>query len=97
VPDAPGIRLAIKVVPGASRTEIAGWLGDTLKVRIAQPPDKGRANREVEGYLCQVFGLASGSVSIVRGRSSPRKMVEIRGISDVELRRLLHAPPGSSS
>ncbi|GBL43719.1 hypothetical protein EMGBD4_12180 [Verrucomicrobiota bacterium] len=34
----PGCRLKVKVVPGASRTEIVGLLGEAVKVRVAAPP-----------------------------------------------------------
>jgi len=42
-------RLSLKVVPGSSRDEIVGWLGDSLKVKVKAPPDKGRANEAVVG------------------------------------------------
>ena len=31
--------LKLKVMPGASRTEVAGWLGDVLKVRVSAQPE----------------------------------------------------------
>ncbi len=41
-------RLSLKVVPGSSRDEIVGWLGDSLKVKVKAPPEKGRANEAVD-------------------------------------------------
>jgi uncharacterized protein len=58
-------KLKVKVVPGASRTDIAGWLGDSLKVRVSEPPEKGRANAAVEALLCKAMNLPSGSVRVV--------------------------------
>jgi len=40
-------RLSLKVVPGSSRDEIVGWLGDSLKVKVMSPPEKGHANEAV--------------------------------------------------
>ena len=37
-------KVAVKVVPRASRDEVVGWLGDRLKIKIAAPPQDGRAN-----------------------------------------------------
>jgi len=83
--------LRIKVVPGASSSGIAGWLGDTLKVRVAAPPEKGKANAAVETLICQALDLPDGVVRIVSGRSSPRKVVEIDGLSNSEVLRRLSA------
>lgn len=82
-------RLSVKVVPGSSRSEIAGWLGDALRVRVTAPPERGKANAAVESLLSEVLGLSSGSVRIVAGSSSPRKIVEIVGLSESEVRRRL--------
>lgn len=79
------IRLKIKVVPGASSSGIAGWLGDELKVRVSAPPEKGRANAAVEAVLRQALDLPDGAVRIVSGGSSQRKVVEIEGLSHAEI------------
>lgn len=39
-------RLSLKLVPGSSRDEVVGWLGDSLKVKVKAPPEKGRANKK---------------------------------------------------
>jgi len=82
-------KLPIKVVPGSSRSGIAGWLGDTLKVRVTAPPERGKANAAVEALLTDVLGLSTGNAKIVSGDSSARKMVEITGLSESEVRRRL--------
>ena len=81
------VRLPIKVVAGSSRSGVAGWLGDTLRVRVAAPAERGKANAAVEALLREVLGLPAGGVTIVAGSSSPRKIVEIVGLSAAEVRR----------
>ncbi len=85
-------RLQVKVVAGASRTEISGWLGDVLKIRIAKQPEKGRANREVESLLCNSLGIARRSVRIVSGKTAARKVLEIEGLSVDDVRQKLGSP-----
>jgi len=82
-------RLAIKVVPGASRDGVAGWLGDALKVRVAAPPERGKANAAVERVLAEALGIAAESVRIVAGATSARKTVEIEGLSESDIRQRL--------
>jgi hypothetical protein len=83
------VRLPIKVVAGSSRSGIAGWLGDTLRVRVTAPAERGKANAAVEAVLSEALGLAGSRVTIVSGHSSPRKVVEITGLSESEVRRRL--------
>jgi uncharacterized protein (TIGR00251 family) len=86
------VKLPIKVVAGASRSGIAGWLGDTLRVRVTAPAERGKANAAVEALLREVLGLSAGGATIVSGSSSPRKIVQIVGLSESEVRRrLAHA------
>ena len=86
--------LKIKVVPGASRTQLSGWLGDSLKVRVSAPPEKGKANAAVEALLARELGLSVKSVRIVSGKGSQQKLVEIEGLSAAELRRKLDPDSG---
>jgi uncharacterized protein (TIGR00251 family) len=79
------VRLEIKVVPGASKTEISGWLGERLKVRVSAPPEKGKANQAVEHEISRVLGLPVNSVQLVSGGRSPRKTLEIRGMTRAEV------------
>ena len=76
-----GLELAVKVVPGASRTEVAGPLGDRLKVRVAAPPEGGKANRALVRVLSQWLGVRD--VEIVAGHSSAEKTVRVSGLSGI--------------
>jgi uncharacterized protein YggU (UPF0235/DUF167 family) len=76
-------------VPGSSRADIAGWLDDTLKVRVTAAAERGRANAAVEKIIADALGIEGRRVRIVAGRTSPRKIVEIDGLSEAEVRRRL--------
>jgi uncharacterized protein YggU (UPF0235/DUF167 family) len=83
------VRLSVKVVPGSTQPGVAGWLGDALKIRVAEPPEKGRANAAVAATLAASLGLTRGEVRIVAGHGSARKIVEIDGLAPEEIRRRL--------
>ena len=82
--------LSVKVVPGASKSEISGWLGDELKVRVAAQPEKGKANAAVVLVLATSLGLPEKSVSVVSGKTSQHKIVEIQGLSSEQVRHKLN-------
>jgi len=83
------MHLPIKVVPGSSRQGVAGWLGDTLKVRVSAPAEGGRANAAVEAVLAEALGVPAADVRIVHGPTSPRKVVAIAGLAEGEVLRRL--------
>lgn len=79
------MKLKVKVVPGASRSSIVGWLGDSLKVRVSEPPERGKANEAVLKLLSISLGLPATAVCLVSGARSPRKVFEISRITELEL------------
>lgn len=87
-------KLRIKVVPRASRNEIVGWLGARLKVKIAAPPEDGRANAALEAFLAERLGVPKRDVRIAAGHGSSSKTVEVEGLAqpelDARLEELLH-------
>jgi hypothetical protein len=60
-------------------------LGDSLKVAVNAPPEKGKANEAVVELLAQFFGVAVSSVTIQSGHTQPRKTVVIEGLSPAEV------------
>lgn len=82
--DAQGVLLALKVVPGARRSEIAGALGARLKVRVAAPPEDGKANAAVCELLAEMLGVRAAQVAVVAGQTRPEKTVRVCGISPVD-------------
>ena len=85
------VRLRIRVAPGAARTELAGRYGESWKVRVNAPPEKGRANDAVLDLLAHRLGIARRRISLVRGHRSRDKLVELRGLGRGEAERRLEA------
>jgi uncharacterized protein (TIGR00251 family) len=81
-----GALVTVWVVPGAKRTEIVGLYGDALRVRIAAPPEKGRANNELLAHLSDRLGV---DVRIASGAGSRRKRILASGVSAGRLVEIL--------
>lgn len=73
-------RLTVKVSPGASRNEVTGFENDTLHIKIAAAPEKGKANRELAAFLSDRLGIRKSAVSILRGETSHTKIIAIEGL-----------------
>ncbi len=78
----------VRVVPRASRSEIAGEHNGALRVRIAAPPVDGAANQELVRTLAAAFKVSKRSVEISSGQSSKLKTVKVSGISALDLEAL---------
>ncbi len=89
------VRLAVRVHPGARRSGLLGRLEDgTLKVAVAVPPEGGRANAALSELLAQRLGVKKRQVTVVRGLTARRKVVEIEGLEGAELARRLERALG---
>jgi uncharacterized protein (TIGR00251 family) len=75
-----GVAVRVKAVPGASRTRLAGLLGDRLKITVAAPPEGGKANRAICTLLADVFSLPKRHVTVTIGQTQPLKIVCLEGI-----------------
>jgi len=82
-------RFKVKVHPRAKRSGITGRLGDAWKLDLAAPPVDGKANEECVRYLAELAGVPRARVRIVTGASSRMKVVEIEGIDQAAMERLL--------
>jgi uncharacterized protein (TIGR00251 family) len=85
-------RLSLKIVPGASRDGIAGWLGERLKIRVRAAAERGKANKAVERVLADALGIPLAEVRIVSGATSARKTAEVSGLSHDEIRLRIGNP-----
>ncbi|MGE3108560.1 MAG: DUF167 domain-containing protein [Phycisphaerales bacterium] len=75
-----GVLLQVKAVPGSKRDQIAGVLGERLKVRVAAPPEGGKANAAICRLLAQEFGVRTNEVQVIRGHGSAEKTIRVVGI-----------------
>ena len=83
------ISFKVRVVPRASRSQIAGEHDGALRVRIAAPPVEGAANEELVRMLAKEFRVPARAVEITSGQTSKLKQVRITGVTVSALENLL--------
>ena len=68
----------LKIITGAPKNEIIGLYGaDTIKIKIAAQPEKGKANDELIRFLSKKLKIPANRIRIIKGLSSHNKLVEI--------------------
>ena len=82
-------RLKLHITPGTREDALAGWQGDSLRVKIRARPEKGRANEAVLRFLAGRLNLPRSRLALVRGATSRDKLIEVAGLSEAELRARL--------
>jgi uncharacterized protein YggU (UPF0235/DUF167 family) len=71
------------------RTELVGRHGDGWKVRVAAPPERGRANEALVSLLASVLEVPASSVRVVGGQRGRAKVVEVDSLELGEVERRL--------
>ena len=80
------LSLCVHVQPNAKRSEAVGLHGAALKVKIAAPAVDNKANAALIEFLSEVLGVPKFAITIRRGVTSRRKLVDISGGAELEAR-----------
>lgn len=86
---AEGAVFSVRVVPRASRTEVAGIQDGALKIRITAPPVDGKANDECLRLIAGLLGVKRARLSILAGHTSRTKTVAAAGMKAADVASLL--------
>ena len=81
-------KISLRVYPNAARNEVV-FINGVLQVRVAAPPVKGKANKELITFLSQVLGVGKAALAIIKGHTSRSKVIAIDGLSQEEVIRRL--------
>lgn len=77
--------LRLRVHPNAGRSEVIGFSDGVLQIRVAAPPVKGKANKELTAFLSQALGVNQSSLTIVKGHTSRNKVIAIDGLNQEDI------------
>lgn len=86
---ADGVRLTLKVQPRASGNSVGPVQNDELRIRVTAPPVDSAANEAVIKLLAKQLGVSKSALALVQGQTSRRKVIEIKGLSADQARRIL--------
>lgn len=71
------MKLLVRIIPNAKQSEIVGWEGQTLKVRVAAPPIEGKANEALVKFLADTIDCAPSEIEIMKGHSGKNKVLDV--------------------
>ena len=80
---------SVRVQPRATKDAIAGEMNGALKVRLQAPAVENRANDALIEFLAQLLKTPRSAVRILSGDRSRTKRIEIRGVTQQQIRALL--------
>src|SRR4051794_28265224 len=92
--EAVSTHLRLRVSPGARNARVVGRHGEAWKVRVAAPPERGRANDEVVRLLAETLALPRDAVSLVSGHGARDKIVRLHGLDHDQIERRLTSAAG---
>jgi uncharacterized protein YggU (UPF0235/DUF167 family) len=72
-----GLRLAIRVRPGGSRTQVGGTHGDALVVKVAARAVDGKATEAALRAVADALGVRRRAVTLISGVTHRDKVIEI--------------------
>ncbi|MBM2838880.1 MAG: hypothetical protein HW415_1505 [Deltaproteobacteria bacterium] len=78
------IFINIHLQPRASKNEIVGIHGESIKVRLTSPPVEGAANSHAIEFFAKKLGIQKSKITIVSGEKSRHKTLKIEGLTKSE-------------
>ena len=83
------VEISVQVHPNAGKNEVAGITDGVWRIRVAAPPVKGKANKELVAYLSRLLGVGMSQIDIIKGHTGRRKIIAIDGLTQEDITELL--------
>ncbi len=83
-----GILIKVRAVPNAKKSSLE-ITSNFLKVKLSSPPVDGKANRELQKIMADVFGVRKSQIKIVKGEKSKDKLVQVEDLTIETAQELL--------
>ena len=83
------MKLAVRVIPNARRTEFSGQRNGEILLRLNAPAVNGKANRAAVEFLADYFGIARSRVTLISGDKTRHKVFELVAVEERRMDELL--------
>lgn len=81
-------KIKVKVIP-KSKHKALKYEDDTLKIWLSSAPEGGKANAELVRILAKLLEIPKSSITIIKGLSTRNKIVDIEGISNQDIKKIV--------
>jgi len=88
-PEGGTVIFSVRVQPRASKDEIAGEMEGALKIRLRAPALEERANEALMAFLAEILNTSKAAVRVLSGTRGRMKRIEVRGVTEQQVRHLL--------
>jgi uncharacterized protein (TIGR00251 family) len=85
--------LDVKVVPGASKSRLTAVKDGRLGLRIAAPPEDGKANACLRSFLAKTLGCPKKDIVLVSGEKSRLKTLSLPLSCKEKIEKIIAADP----
>jgi hypothetical protein len=75
------VRIAVQGHPGAKRNEVVRFEEGVWHIKISAPATEGKANKELIEFLSELLDISKSRISIDKGSTGHRKLIELEGIT----------------
>jgi len=79
------VRISVRVHPNAATDEVVGFTDRILHVKVAAPPVRGKANKELVAFLSQILDIGKSEISVIKGHNARNKVIAVDGLSWPEI------------
>lgn len=90
-------RISLRVQPNAARNEVIDFSNGVWRIKVAAPPLKGKANKELITFLSRSLGVGKEALAISKGLTRRSKVITIDGLSQEEVRQRLSSSSANAS
>ncbi|UPA28391.1 MAG: DUF167 domain-containing protein [Verrucomicrobiota bacterium] len=77
------MRIQVKAIPNAARSEVIVQEDGSLKIKVQNPPEDGKANKAILRLIAKHYQVPPRNVKIVSGEKSHQKIIEVFGLQNL--------------